>query len=385
VEQRLAQSVPAPASDDAVLVVSELVTNAVRAGAETCSVELQLAAESIGIVVFDDAPGSPHLAPADQLAEHGRGLPIVDALAQRWRVRQLGSGKQVEVELGVAGPGRISLPSSAPLFRNNVTVGGRPDGQPMLFAHGFGCDQQAWASVLRVFEHDHRVVAFDHVGFGRSDRSAWDRSRHASLSGYADDLLEIVEELDLHDVVFVGHSVSSMIGLLAANRAPDRFARLVLVGPSPRYLDDPDDGYVGGFTPRDIDGLLETLERDYSAWAAVMAPTIMGTPEQPELAEELREMFCRTDPEVAAVFARATFLADNRADLGLVRVPTLVLQCAEDVIAPDSVGRYVADRIPGSTFVRLSARGHCPNMSAPDETARAIRGYLDRAHRFVGS
>jgi len=372
-------------SDDAVLVVSELVTNAVRAGARTCSVELQLAAQAIDIVVFDDAPGTPHLAPADQLAEHGRGLPIVDAISERWRVRHLESGKQVEVQLAVAAPARISVPASAPLFRNNVTVGGRPDGQPMLFAHGFGCDQQAWAPVLRVFEPDHRVVAFDHVGFGRSDRSAWDRGRHCSLSGYADDLLQVIEELDLRDVVFVGHSVSSMIGLLAANRAPHRFAQLVLVGPSPRYLDDPAEGYVGGFTDADIAGLLETLERDYAAWAAVMAPTIMGTPEQPELGEELRQMFCRTDPEVAATFARATFLSDNRADLAEVRVPTLVLQCTDDVIAPDPVGQYVADHIAGSTLVRLSARGHCPNMSAPAETAQAIRGYLDRAQGLVRS
>jgi sigma-B regulation protein RsbQ len=169
-----------------------------------------------------------------------------------------------------------------------------------------------------------------------------------------------------------------MIGILAANRAPERFARLVLVGPSPRYLDDPADGYVGGFTDADIAGLLEFLERDYTSWAAVMAPTIMGTPERPELGEQLREMFCRTDPEVAAVFGRATFLSDNRADLGDVRVPTLVLQCAHDLIAPEPVGQYVADRIPGASLVRLGARGHCPNMSAPGETSEAIRGYLDR-------
>jgi sigma-B regulation protein RsbQ len=365
-------------SDDAVLVVSELVTNAVRAGARHCSVELQLAADAIEIVVFDDAPGSPHLMAPDELADHGRGLPIVNALAQRWRVRRLSCGKQVEVTLPVPADVLPSLPASSPLFRNNVTVGGRPDGQPMLFAHGFGCDQQAWAAVLRGFETDHRVIAFDHVGFGRSDRAAWNPRRHASLSAYADDMLEIIDELDLQRVVFVGHSVSSMIGILAANRAPERFARLVLVGPSPRYLDDPADGYVGGFTDADIAGLLEFLERDYTSWAAVMAPTIMGTPERPELGEQLREMFCRTDPEVAAVFGRATFLSDNRADLGDVRVPTLVLQCAHDLIAPEPVGQYVADRIPGASLVRLGARGHCPNMSAPGETSEVIRGYLDR-------
>jgi sigma-B regulation protein RsbQ len=176
-----------------------------------------------------------------------------------------------------------------------------------------------------------------------------------------------------------------MIGVLAANRAPHRFSQLVLVAPSPRYLDDPADGYAGGFTEADIAALLESLDADYAGWAAVMAPTIMGVPDRPELGEELRQMFCRTDPEVASTFARATFLADNRADLALVRVPTLVLQCAEDVIAPDPVGTYVAEHIPDSRLVRLEARGHCPNLSAPQETAQAIRGYLDRADRFVRS
>jgi sigma-B regulation protein RsbQ len=255
----------------------------------------------------------------------------------------------------------------------------------MLFAHGFGCDQDAWRPVLREFERDHRVIAFDHVGFGRSDRGAWDPGRHATLSSYAADMLEIVEELDLSDIVFVGHSVASMIGILAANQAPSRFAHLVLVGPSPRYIDDPAEDYVGGFTEADVDALLESLEQDFAAWAAVMAPTIMGVPDRPELGEELRTMFCRTDPEVALTFARATFRADNRADLQKVRVPTLVLQSTDDVIAPELVGAYVAEHIPGSTLVQLAARGHCPNLSAPEETARAIRGYLDRSPHLVRS
>jgi sigma-B regulation protein RsbQ len=198
-------------------------------------------------------------------------------------------------------------------------------------------------------------------------------------------MLEIIEELDLTDVVFVGHSVSSMVGVLAANRAPHRFAHLILVGPSPRYLDDPRDGYVGGFTEADIGALLEGLQQDYRGWAAVMAPTIMGVPDRPELGDLLTEMFYRTAPDVAATFARATFLADNRADLAQVRVPTLILQCSDDVIAPDAVGAYVAEQIPRSTLVRLAARGHCPNLSAPEETAQAIRGYLDRAEQLVSS
>jgi sigma-B regulation protein RsbQ len=260
------------------------------------------------------------------------------------------------------------------LERHNVTVHGVPDGRPMVFAHGFGCDQAMWRYVWPAFSDEFRVVLFDHVGYGGSDASAFDRRRHASLDGYVADVLEILDELDLEDVVFVGHSVSAMIGVLAAGARPERFGRLVLVGPSPRYLDD--EGYVGGFSEEDIAGLLDSLESNYLGWSSAMAPVIMGNPDRPELGEELVNSFCRTDPEIAAAFARATFLADNRRDLDRVRVPSLVLQCSDDAIAPRPVGEYVAERLPDGRFVLLAAVGHCPNLSAPEETIAAIRAFV---------
>jgi sigma-B regulation protein RsbQ len=217
-------------------------------------------------------------------------------------------------------------------------------------------------------------VLFDHAGAGHAAADAYDAERHARLEGYADDVLEICERLALDDVVFVGHSVSAMIGVLASLRDPDRFAKLVLVGPSPRYVDDA--GYVGGFTDADIDELLESLESNYLGWSSAMAPVIMGNGDRPELGTELTESFCRTDPEIARRFARVTFKSDNRADLGRVTTPTLVLQCRDDVIAPLPVGQYVHTAIPGSSFVVLDATGHCPNLSAPDATADAIESFV---------
>jgi sigma-B regulation protein RsbQ len=222
---------------------------------------------------------------------------------------------------------------------------------------------------------DHRIVLFDHVGAGASDASAFDPERYGSLQGYAEDVLEICRELDLADVVFVGHSVSAMIGVLAAAAEPERFGALVLVGPSPRYVDD--EGYVGGFSREDIEGLLASMDSNYLGWSSTMAPVIMGNPDRPELGEELTNSFCRTDPEIARHFAGVTFLSDNRADLGRVRTPCLVLQCAHDAIAPEAVGRYVDAHLADSRLVMLAATGHCPNVSAPQETADAIRAFLD--------
>jgi sigma-B regulation protein RsbQ len=258
--------------------------------------------------------------------------------------------------------------------RNRVQVRGVPSGRPMLFAHGFGCDQTMWRFVAPDFEVDHRVVLFDHVGSGSSDLSAYDFDKYASLRGYADDVVEICRELELSDVVFVGHSVSAMIGVLAHQAAPELFGALVLVGPSPRYVDDGD--YVGGFRRNDIVGLLDALDANHLGWSRQMAPVIMGNPGRPELSEELTNSFCRTDPQIARQFARVTFLSDNRADLDAVAVPTLVLQCSADVIAPDVVGRYVHARIPGSVFTQLKATGHVPQLSAPEETTAAIRSFL---------
>jgi len=243
-----------------------------------------------------------------------------------------------------------------------------------MLAHGFGCDQNMWRLVLPDLQRQSRVLLFDHVGAGRSDLSAWNPQRYGSLEGYADDVLRICHELDLRDVVFVGHSVSAMIGVLAANREPDRFAALVLLTPSPRYIDDTN--YRGGFSRADIDELLESLDSNYLGWSASMAPVIMGNPDRPELGEELANSFCRTDPTIARSFARTTFLSDNRADLASVSVPTLVLQCTTDAIAPREVGAFVHASIPGSQLVTLDATGHCPQLSAPQATARAISAFI---------
>jgi sigma-B regulation protein RsbQ len=259
-----------------------------------------------------------------------------------------------------------------PVQRNNVRIRGRSDGQPMVFAHGFGCDQNMWRFVAPAFEDDFKVVLFDHVGAGGSDLAAYDPERYSSLEGYATDVDEICEALDLEDVVFVGHSVSAMIGAIAA--AKGRVAKLVMVSPSPRYLDD--DGYRGGFSRADIDELLESMDSNYLGWSSAMAPVIMGNPDRPELGQELTASFCRTDPDIARHWAQVTFLSDNRTDLARVDVPTLVLQCSQDAIAPVEVGEYVHAAIPGSTLVMLDAVGHCPNLSAPGPTTDAIASFV---------
>jgi len=243
-----------------------------------------------------------------------------------------------------------------------------------MFAHGYGCDQNMWRAVAPAFLDTHRVVLFDHVGAGRSDLAAYDDARYCTLDGYAEDILEIIHEFDLRDVVFVGHSVSAIIGVLAAVREPGRFAKLILVGPSPRYINDGD--YIGGFDSSDLEGMLESLDSNYLGWSSAMAPVIMGNPDRPELGAELTNSFCATDPEIARKFAHVTFMSDNRADLGKVRTPTLVLQCTDDVIAPLVVGEYVHQNIPGSTMLIMNATGHCPNLSAPAETIAAIRSFL---------
>lgn len=258
--------------------------------------------------------------------------------------------------------------------RNNVTEHGDPDGPVMLFAHGFGCDQSMWRHVVPSFTETHRVVLFDQVGAGGSDLSAFDPDRYSTLRGYARDVVEICDELDLRDVVLVGHSVAAIIGALAVADAPARFAGLVMVAPSPRYTDDV--GYVGGLAREDVEVLLESMEANYVAWAHRTAPAIMGRPDAPTFGTELTESFCRADPDIARHFAQVTFTSDNRADLARVGVPTLVLQCRDDLLAPEEVGEFVHRSIPGSTLVRLEARGHCPNMSAPGETAAAIAAWL---------
>lgn len=257
--------------------------------------------------------------------------------------------------------------------RNNINVRGG-GSRTIVFSHGFGCDQNMWRFVAPAFEDRFRTVLFDHVGAGKSDLSAYDPVKYASLSGYADDVVEIGENMGIENAVFVGHSVSAMIGMMASIKAPEIFESLVMVGPSPRYIDDID--YHGGFGAADIEDLLDSLADNHMGWSMAMAPAIMGNPDRPELGAELANSFCRTDPEIAKDFARVTFTSDNRADLANVQARTLILQCKEDIIASERVGEYVRDHIPGSQLVLLDATGHCPNLSAPEQVVSAIRDFV---------
>ncbi|MCZ4274977.1 alpha/beta fold hydrolase [Rhodococcoides yunnanense] len=259
--------------------------------------------------------------------------------------------------------------------KNNVRVVGAENGPTVMLAHGFGCDQHLWRGVTHLLAPTCRVVLFDHVGAGASDRSEWDEEKYSTLEAYAADVVTIAQELGLHGAVFVGHSVAAMIGVLAVADQPDLFSKLVLLTPSPRYLDDTD--YRGGFSREDIDELLESLDSNYLGWSAAMAPVIMDNPERPELGEELTASFCRTDPACARAFARATFLSDNRSDLARVTVPTLVIECANDSLAPRGVGKYVHDAIAGSELVTLDTSGHCPHVSDPEVTAAAVLAFVD--------
>jgi sigma-B regulation protein RsbQ len=283
-----------------------------------------------------------------------------------------------------AARGIHSLPPAQPatdsvLERHNLRLAGT-DGPRLLFAHGYGCDASMWRLVAPRLEATCRTALFDHVGSGLS-RAPYDAARYATLEGYAEDVLAICRALGPEPVVFVGHSVSAMIGVLAAARRPECFSRLVLVSPSPCYINH--DGYQGGFTREDIESLLALLDADHDGWARSMAPTIMANPDRPELSEELAESFCRVDPEVARHFARVTFTSDNRTDLARVRTPTLVIQSADDAIAPQTVGDYVHRHVPGSQLVVLDTSGHCPHLSAPKETTAVIQAFLaDTEHRL---
>jgi sigma-B regulation protein RsbQ len=259
--------------------------------------------------------------------------------------------------------------------RHNVKVFGH-GSQPLVFVHGFGCDQRMWRLVTPAFADRYQIVLLDLVGAGQSDLSAYQPERYASLATHAEDVLEVMAALNLPPAVFIGHSVSAMIGVLAAIQASERLAGLVLVAPSPRYLNDAATGYVGGFERADIDELLAAMDDNYLGWSAHIAPVIMGHPERPELGAELNNSFCSTDPVIARHFARVTFLSDNRADLPRVRTPALVLQCTQDVIAPAVVGAYVQRQLPGSALVLLDTSGHCPHLSAPEPTVAAINHFL---------
>ena len=279
-----------------------------------------------------------------------------------------------KLQLGIHPIQMQSLVENPILKRNNIKILGNGT-TPMLFAHGFGCDQNMWRYVYTAFEDDYKIILFDHVGAGQSDANAFSEEKYSSLEGYALDVVEIIQELDLENVIFVGHSVSAMIGVLAAGLEPERFQQLILIGPSPRYINDFE--YTGGFSEEDILELLETMDGNYLGWSSQTAPMIMGNADKPELGEELTNSFCRTNPEIAKNFARVTFLSDNRADLKKVKTPSLILQCSDDIIAPLEVGKYVHQNLQNSTFNLMEATGHCPNLSAPDETILFIKNYLN--------
>lgn len=259
--------------------------------------------------------------------------------------------------------------------RNNVHVRGH-GAQPILFAHGYGCDQNMWRLITPAFEERYRIILFDLVGSGASDLSAYDRERYGTLKGHADDVLAILRETAGAPAIFVGHSVSAMIGLLADLAAPPgTFSAHVMVGPSPCYINDGD--YVGGFARQDIESMLDTLDSNYLGWASAMAPAIMGSPDKPELRQELTNSFCATDPEIAKHFARVTFLSDNRKDLPRLKTRSLILQCSDDLIAPMEVGRYMHAQLPGSTLRIIQNIGHCPHLSAPEAIIEAMRAFLE--------
>lgn len=265
------------------------------------------------------------------------------------------------------------------IWRNNISILGKGT-QRMLLAHGFGCDKNVWKYITPAFLNDYKIILFDFVGAGQSDLSAYSKERYNSLKGYAQDILEICNELDLNNVIFVGHSVSSMIGLLAAKEKPELFDSLIFIGPSPRYINDED--YIGGFERKDIEDLLEVMHSNYLGWSRTMAPVIMGNSERPELGEDLTNSFCATDPDIANQFARVTFLSDNREDLPIINIPSLTLQCSEDVIAPVEVGKYIQENMLNNTLRVMKATGHCPHLSAPDETIDLIKHYLSTRNQY---
>lgn len=267
--------------------------------------------------------------------------------------------------------------SESILTRNHVNVFGTGT-QTLLFAHGFGCDQNMWRFITPAFQNNYKIILFDYVGAGKSDSTAYNQERYSDLNGYAQDILEICNALNLKDIIFVGHSVSCMIGLLAAIKEPDYFSKLIFVGPSPCYVND-NDGYLGGFEQKDIEELLDTMDKNYIGWANFLAPAIMKNPDRPELSQELTESFCSTDPKIARQFAKATFFSDNRKDLSKLNKPSLIMQCSNDLIAPLEVGDYLHANLRNSTLAILKATGHCPHMSSPDETIHVMKQFLSRS------
>lgn len=255
----------------------------------------------------------------------------------------------------------------------NVKVSGR-GVRPLLFAHGLGCDQNVWRHVSSAFAEDYKIILFDYVGCGESDITQYDREHHSSLHGYANDVLKICAALELKDVIFIGHSVSSMIGLLAAIKQPAIFSKLVMIGPSPCYLNDPP--YQGGFDRQDLEMILQMMKQNYEQWAGYFAPKVMGNADKPQLGDSLAKTFCKADPAITCDFAGVTFFSDNRKDLKNLTIPTFILQPADDIVAPKHIGEYLAKEIPHSSLYYMKATGHFPHLSAVPETVDAIKLYL---------
>ncbi|MGK7376865.1 alpha/beta fold hydrolase [Planococcus sp. 1R117A] len=258
--------------------------------------------------------------------------------------------------------------------RNNVRVFGQGK-QMLVFGHGFGCDQYVWSEIAPAFEDKYRVVLFDYVGSGKSDKSAYSTERYGTLHGYKQDLLDLCDALNLENIVFIGHSVSSMIGALASIERPEMIDKLVMIGPSPYYLNESD--YYGGFEKSDIDELLDMMEVNYKEWAKYLAPVVMQNEDRPHLAEEFEQILCSNDPVIARNFAEVTFTSDVRSELSKVTVPTLILQPQFDAIAPLEVGRFVHEQIKDSQLIVMDAAGHNPHISHSEETVKLIQAYLD--------
>ncbi|RHW37604.1 alpha/beta hydrolase [Lysinibacillus yapensis] len=259
--------------------------------------------------------------------------------------------------------------------RNNVHISGKGK-KTVIFAPGFGCDQTVWKDVSPAFEEDYRVILFDYVGLGNSDLSAFDPIKYSNLTGYVQDVLDVCADLNINDAIFVGHSVSSMIGLLAANLKPEYFSQLIMIGPSPCYLNDPPE-YYGGFEKEDLINLMDMMEKNYIGWANAFSITLLNNPARADVSQNLENRFCSTDPIIINAFAKACFFTDNRRDILKAKVPSLILQCADDVIAPKIVGEYLSMNMPNSTITYMNAIGHCPHMSDPEETIQSIKQYLN--------
>ncbi|SDZ80482.1 alpha/beta fold hydrolase [Pedobacter hartonius] len=258
-------------------------------------------------------------------------------------------------------------------FRNNVKIMGEGT-ETLLFGHGFGCDQNTWRSVIPAFLKEYKIVVFDYVGAGGSDLTAYDDERYSSLDGYANDIIDICTELQLHDVTFIGHSVSSMIGVLAIKMEPQFFKKIVFIGPSPMYMNE--EGYKGGIDAGDLDDLLDVMDSNYLGWSRMVAPLIMGNEEKPDLAEALTASFCATDPEISKKFARVTFMSDNRKDLSSLTIPSLTIQCEEDFLTSREVAEYIQQHTANNTLIMLETKGHCPHLSDPKGVVSAMKGFI---------